>query len=472
MKVATITRLDSREFRTENQLRFAELSGDFNPIHIDAIAARRTLAGQVIVHGIHLVLWALDILVSRTAVVPAKLEVKFRKPIYVDETVECLWDELRSRLILSIGNSPMVQIHITQGRIKPLKTSSLPVEERRRLAAEPSEVDLADTRSREFCYRGMAGLAKVLLPNLCEVYGAGRVCDIAALSELVGMQLPGMDSLFATLSLKVHDADTSKMDYAVQLYEPRLRMITLQANAASLRAEMTAFVRPRATSITAIGDIAERVPSGAFKRVKALIVGGSRGLGEASAKIVACGGGEVTITYVAGRADADRVCREISEFGGSATAIHLDVTASAPKFLQYLGFNHLYYFATPKIFGKRTTTFDNNRLEYFLDYYVRGFQVLIDSIGSDRLSVFYPSTTALDDAPPELAEYVEAKRAGEDMCLSLSQNAALAIHFPRLPRIVTDQTATLLDVPAADPVDVMIPHLLALADWPTGKAAG
>ena len=41
-----------KTFTLEDQLEFARFSGDRNPIHIDPVAARRTLTGQCIVHGI------------------------------------------------------------------------------------------------------------------------------------------------------------------------------------------------------------------------------------------------------------------------------------------------------------------------------------------------------------------------------------------------------------------------------------
>ena len=49
-----------RRFTINDQRDFAQLSGDWNPIHVDPIQARRLLFGEPVVHGIHLVLWALE----------------------------------------------------------------------------------------------------------------------------------------------------------------------------------------------------------------------------------------------------------------------------------------------------------------------------------------------------------------------------------------------------------------------------
>src|SRR6266850_1891833 len=50
----------SRTFSLEDQSAFAALSGDFNPIHVDPLLARRLLFGAPVVHGVALLLWGLE----------------------------------------------------------------------------------------------------------------------------------------------------------------------------------------------------------------------------------------------------------------------------------------------------------------------------------------------------------------------------------------------------------------------------
>jgi len=49
-----------KSFTIEDQHAFAILSGDYNPLHLDSIYARRMISGGIVVHGVHLLLWALD----------------------------------------------------------------------------------------------------------------------------------------------------------------------------------------------------------------------------------------------------------------------------------------------------------------------------------------------------------------------------------------------------------------------------
>src|SRR5438093_7142373 len=61
------TILGTRSYTPADQERFAELSGDFNPLHLDPVQARRELFGDVVVPGVHGVLDALDRYVATLA---------------------------------------------------------------------------------------------------------------------------------------------------------------------------------------------------------------------------------------------------------------------------------------------------------------------------------------------------------------------------------------------------------------------
>ena len=80
--------------------------------------------------------------------------------------------------------------------------------------------------------------------------------------------------------------------------------------------------------------------------------------------------------------------------------------------------------------------------------------------------VLHPSSVAVDEVPPGMAEYAAAKMAAEVLCLSLEKNkqAPLTIYKPRLPRMATDQTVSLFPVNNQDPVPIMLKHLRIFRD--------
>ena len=65
-----------KKFQFTDQLIFAKISGDFNPIHLDRNYARRSISGDIAVHGINLVFWGLDIFLKFK-----KIKIKITKII-------------------------------------------------------------------------------------------------------------------------------------------------------------------------------------------------------------------------------------------------------------------------------------------------------------------------------------------------------------------------------------------------------
>jgi hypothetical protein len=62
-----------------------------------------------------------------------------------------------------------------------------------------------------------------------------------------------------------------------------------------------------------------------------------------------------------------------------------------------------------------------------------------------------------------LTEYTATKAAGEALCTSLTASIpGLRIAVRRLPRVATDQTATILPIASSNPIETMVPILREL----------
>jgi NAD(P)-dependent dehydrogenase (short-subunit alcohol dehydrogenase family) len=210
--------------------------------------------------------------------------------------------------------------------------------------------------------------------------------------------------------------------------------------------------------------LSSRIGPTEFAGRTALIIGGSRGLGAVTAKLLAAGGARVNLTYARGRREAEAIVQEIRAAPGTshASALKCDVLGDVAAQLKDTpeAFTHLYYFATPQIGRQAAKVYDRKTLDQFLAVYVDGFAAVWDALTARPLSIFYPSTVFIQERPKGMTEYVMAKLAAEMLCADLARSApGVSIMVPRLPRILTDQTATTPPVPAEDPVEALLPLL-------------
>src|ERR1700688_2998410 len=77
--------LADRSFHIDDQIAFARLSSDWNPMHLDQSFARRTQMGAPVVHGIHNLAWAADAVLRSHPLKVANIRARFLQPLYLDE---------------------------------------------------------------------------------------------------------------------------------------------------------------------------------------------------------------------------------------------------------------------------------------------------------------------------------------------------------------------------------------------------
>ena len=109
------------------------------------------------------------------------------------------------------------------------------------------------------------------------------------------------------------------------------------------------------------------------------------------------------------------------------------------------------------------------RLNAFLDVYVDGFYDLAQALRARRndVSLFYPSSVYVTERPRGMIEYAMAKAAGETLCAEM--NAAWApahVTVERLPRLLTDQTASVTEANLPSPVSCLTPVVRETQSWP------
>ncbi|SEQ37180.1 NAD(P)-dependent dehydrogenase, short-chain alcohol dehydrogenase family [Faunimonas pinastri] len=468
----------ARSFSLADQQLFAALSGDRNPMHLDAQAARRTQAGDCVVHGVHAALWALDCLAADGVPLSslASLRVAFNRFIHLDQPVRLTWRspaagslkaqvelEGTAAVTLTLKFGPRGEADVAGwSGLSDLAIGNVP--------DQPASATFPDIAGRLVAPAASETFGAAF-PHACQALGTARISALALLSTLVGMICPGLHSVFSGFAVKLTEpANAAGLFVRTRSFDERFRLATIDISGSGVAGEVSAFER-FAPVESRFADLAAQVTPGEFVGRRALIVGGSRGLGAATAKLIAAGGGQAVITYVRGAEEAEKVRAEIVAACGakSCTVLPFDAARDAAPQLAGLSgeITHFYYFATPRIFRQSGTVFDPAVFTEFLRFYVDGFaatlQALLERSGG-TLHALYPSSVAVADRPKQMTEYAMAKAAGEILCADMARaQARLTISAPRLPRILTDQTATVPPVEAADAVATMLPLLRAEA---------
>lgn len=155
------------------------------------------------------------------------------------------------------------------------------------------------------------------------------------LSTLVGMKVPGEGALYLSQSIEftrpVYIGDTVEARATIEKIDVETRVVTL-------RTEITKppnQVVLRGSAQVKVLRVAEEAPqaaaaapasSGILTGRVALITGGSRGIGRATARLFAQQGAKVWVNYNKSRTAAESLEHEIRSQGGWCRAIRADVT--------------------------------------------------------------------------------------------------------------------------------------------------
>ncbi|MFP6765347.1 MAG: SDR family NAD(P)-dependent oxidoreductase, partial [Planctomycetaceae bacterium] len=460
--------------------------GDDNPMHVDAIIARRLLFGGPVVHGIHAVCCALaSWLRTRPAAVRLRsLNVVFLKPMRVDQPVVFLIEK---------ETDETVQLRITAAGQLVTRIVCEFEAQRENIFSDrvPDMAAALGTCQTRHEYQHASGSLPLLLPRdsarrqipeLLTHLPAGQTALLLATTRLVGTVCPGLHSIYSALQLTFQDppsgtADTTEaaphpvtgstpaMNWKVSSYDPRFGSLSLHLDSPIATGSIRAFVRPGPREQASFSEVRKLVKPGSFSGIQALVVGGSRGFGEVCAKLLAAGGADVRITFHSGAGDAQRVVEEICGGGGRACATQLDVTSLDAGLPASTTDNraptHLFYFATPPIARAVKNRFSSDLFREFCSYYVDALVTLVEELTPLGLrGLYYPSSVFVSELPSGMGEYAAAKAAGESLCAFLDRmQPDLQVLAPRLPKSATDQTASLVPAKIEDPALVLIDTL-------------
>jgi hypothetical protein len=440
------------------QLQFAGLSGDFNPLHTDTEYSRRSQFGSPVVHGIHLLLTALERLSLDYPIKITAIKAEFRSAVLVGEMFDLYINRLNNahRISIYVDNRICANFYLESEHLDCIKE----------LEPQPYE-SLICKDDFEFSNEAeLAGIDKgvvdgsllsILFPNISRQINRSDIDFLLMITRTVGMKCPGKHALFRSFHWKTGKQEFGeKKTYLVKKFDKRFNILEIEFVSNNITSTVQVKIRPTNVIQPSSDEVQKFVASGEFVGIKALVIGGSRGLGELTARILACGDSKVLITYHKGQSDAEHL---VAALGDAIDLLHFDSqnpSSTALRIMRDFQPTHLFYFATPPIQRQFSTKFNDQLYENFRSIYVTAFEDLIRGLGI-KVS-FFPSTTFIDTNQSGFSEYIQAKIDGESLCDELNRMGHSQVFHQRLPPLVTDQTSETL---GTDPY-TNIPVLLGL----------
>jgi len=216
---------------------------------MDAVAASRAGLGAPIVHGVHIVLWALEAIPLDENLALSSLRASFLAPIHVGETaVTTLKRRSASAFRLDIAAedtlAAVLMLNLPSDRRAP------PAPSNRVHSADwpkfPIELGFEEMKTQagviRFAHR--AERTAAAFPMVSRSISPERVATMFALSRLVGMICPGLPSILKSYTLDfTENAEDGVLRYATSDVNEHFRVVRLGLSGPGTIGEVAAVVR-------------------------------------------------------------------------------------------------------------------------------------------------------------------------------------------------------------------------------------
>jgi NAD(P)-dependent dehydrogenase (short-subunit alcohol dehydrogenase family)/acyl dehydratase len=448
---------------THEQLwRFAEASGDRNPLHVDELFARGTPFGRCIAQGALVTVAALGITNETTLRSVGTLDAQFKQPVFPDEEYTIsLVDSDPGKTRIEVGGRGRVAVNVTL--TTHLAAAPFPAASKQEPlghGTSPRPYTLDDLVDADVSLTERYGCELGPLSALAADLGAEHVPDsmlvwLSAASYTVGMLVPGRDAVFAGARIvRASAVNSGTLTASLSAADDRTGLVIVDAavdqGEASAQMTLQTFLRPvvPAPDRSSIGRYLP--PSTELSGRNILIVGASRGLGAALSGAFATQGATVWAGFARSTKHGEKLR---SDFGSESVRLlqfdaeDTEQTRRAFNTLrtQAGALDGVVFCAAPPLYEM---AFQPEATEATLRSLRSSLAMVLTPL-TESLHVLSPdgwlivmSSSALDDPPEAWPHYVTAKAALEGLAAYCARHTRARVLIIRAPKMWTDSTNT------------------------------
>ncbi len=457
-------KIGSKIYRNSDQVQFANTSKDFNKIHTDKIVARKLIFGEQIVHGINILLTALSFLKEKNLKI-RNIGCNFLNPVFLNNKVDFFKVKKKNNIIIYVNVKSelkgvlYLREEIKDNKIKIIQTKKLKkINLKKKIKISKSTLDFKvyNLETKEI------KIPKKFL-KILKVLKKKQIQEILSISFFVGMVCPGKYSLISSIDINLNSgkAPNSDIFYKVKKKDKRFNRFEIHfSNTISGQVFAFSYNVPFQEKLSFFKKRIKKNIS--LYKKNSLIIGGSRGLGEDTSKILASAGSNIILTYFIGKQDAKKIKKEINRHTNvKCKTLKLDLSNSSfiKKIKKLKKIDFIFYFATIKITS--TKIFNFELYKKYKKIYCSNFYKMckiVNQISSSKIKVFFPSTIFINEKQKKYSEYVRAKKDSEKIIKKINKNfkRVKVISF-RLPVMNTSQNISILNQNKKNSQNLLIP---------------
>jgi hypothetical protein len=453
-------KIGSKIFLNSDQKEFAEASKDYNKIHIDGIISRKLIFGSQIVHGVNTLLTALIFLsITKKNIKIKNISCNFYKPIYLKKKINFYLNEKNNEYYIYVKSGNIVNsiFHINKLdlqlklniKYKNYKKNIIKKINVKNILNHDCNLNFAN---KFFLIKSNNFKTKNRYKKLLNILSDREIKDILSLSFFVGMVCPGKYSLLAKINLnfeKKQKVKCNDISFFINKFDKRINRVEINFSN-SITGKIFAF-KYNVSTQEDLKNIKAKIKNKFLKTKKSIIIGGSRGLGELTSKILSSAGSDTLISYNYGINEAKKLKSDVIKFTKTKCKImqiNILNENNFSKLKKENMYDFLFYYATPKINISNIKKFDSQLFKKFNDFYIFKFSKLcrlLNKISNKKIKIFFPSTIFLNYKENYFKEYVLSKKMAERNIKYLNKKLHnIKIISYRLPIMDTDQNINVI----------------------------